>query len=51
MALRVISLQSGGAVAFGGKRTSTGGQDRWAQSRLTLNGPPPVTLLQGESSG
>src|SRR4029077_710599 len=35
MAHRVISLQSSVSVAFGEKRTSSGGQDRLAQSRMT----------------
>src|ERR1700758_1401824 len=38
MALRVISLQSSAAVAFGGKRTSTGRHDRLARSQMTQLG-------------
>jgi len=38
LALRVISLQSGAAVAFGGKRTSTNGQGPPIRSRMTQLG-------------
>jgi hypothetical protein len=34
LARRDISLQRGASVALGAKRTSTGGQDRLAQSRM-----------------
>jgi hypothetical protein len=36
MALSVISLQSSASVAFGGKQTSTGWQNRPVRSRMTL---------------
>jgi hypothetical protein len=43
MALRDISLQSSAAVAFGGKRTSSGRQGLLTQSRMTQLGPTELT--------